>query len=502
VDPRAGAERLPPELFEFFALTEPQTLLVRGPPGSGKTMLSQTILEVLPAQKIYVSTRVRKKNLVKQFPALAGLADHGHFIVDATDSALSRPDPAHLQSAIRGLLKNPHEAGELARFVWLPPAIQEAWSQLDPRKLALVVVDSWDALVDQYLGRHAPSETALPDRAEVERLLVDRMSESRAHLVLVQERDGPTAFDYLADGIAVTSRESVDGRLERWLTFPKLRGIAVENDTYPFTLHRGRFAVLPPFRLRNGRVRSVPEPEHRPGFLWPGVAAFADQFGWLPQGRPSLVEYDPDIPFAFLPLLLGPAIHATLRAGGYVVITPPPWRPLKDVWAAYAEGTPPEDRVIDRLRVAAPAPPEDEQLKKIAMDVGGPGGFSDRMIMLGKAITFLHPASEKGVPSLLILSATGSTTANSSGPTDPRWSSLDAELQQRILKESHLHACVTGSTGNPLVEDLKTTASIHILARWRQGRVLLYGVKPRTRGYALVDQPENEREQFSLIEIV
>ena len=230
---------IPRELLDFLRLTGPQSMLLRGPPGSGKTSLSLALLEAFPGNRFYVTNRVPNDDVLSSFPWLGRNGHHGIKVIDNTHYDLSIAQSTHalLQESMDVLTDSPAETRELTEFMWLPEPLQEAWSRLDPKQSTLIVIDSWEALVDGYLGSSdGVARAELPTKAEVERSLLRRMGRATAHLLFVLEREDQTQLDYLVNAVGVTAREVVDGRLERWLTIYKLRGVRIENPLYPFSL--------------------------------------------------------------------------------------------------------------------------------------------------------------------------------------------------------------------------------------------------------------------------
>ncbi len=259
---------IPRELVDFLKLPGPQSMLLRGPPGSGKTSLSLALLESFAGDRFYVTNRVPEDDVLMAFPWLGENSQHGIQMLDNTASdnitqatrALLRGSPG-LVSDLAG------ETREFAEFLWLPEPLQLAWSRLEADKASLIVIDSWDALVDSYLGRtDGAGSGELPTRADIERSLLRRMGRAKTHLLFVLERDEQTQLDYLVNGVGVTSREVVHGRLERWLTIYKLRGVRIENPLYPFSLESAHFECIVPIgpygHVRGGRFN--PEPNRAP----------------------------------------------------------------------------------------------------------------------------------------------------------------------------------------------------------------------------------------------
>ncbi len=312
--------RIPTELREFLELPGPQSLLIRGPPGSGKTTLSMALLEAFRGDKILVTSRVPDRELHREFGWLGHNGSRAIRIVDTSEMDETVRHAAQVLKNSRDYLLAPraHEDRDATQFLWLPPPMQEAWAHLDPTTPALVVVDSWDALVEGFLGGDGASAAEFPDRNQIERVLLRRMGKAPAHIIFILEREEQTALDYLVNGVVVTRREAHQERLRRWVDILKLRGVRITNATYPFTLEGARFDSILPVKPYEVLRAGLPDPEvdSLPGFIWPGSREFAECFGRLQFGKITLIELDSEASTAVGDLLTVPAMAHVLRRNG------------------------------------------------------------------------------------------------------------------------------------------------------------------------------------------
>jgi KaiC/GvpD/RAD55 family RecA-like ATPase len=484
---------VPPELDAFLALEGPQSLLIRGLPGTGKTSLAVGLLERFVGRRLFVTSRVDPLQFRRQFPWLRPTGEDpttAVSIIDSFGSEGSVASSARVIARAQELLVGPElSSGDPAtEFLWLPPSVQEALGHVDEAHPTLLVFDSWDALVEQFLGAPGAREVSVPDRAAVERFLLRRVHAAGAHLVLVVEREGSSHLDYLVDGVVSTGSQFVDERLERWLTLQKLRRVRIAEALYPFTLEGGRFACIDPLpdRLSSDLAAPPPDPAPEPGTAWPGNASFAAEFGRLPLGKLTVLEIDPHLPESCERRMVVPMLLSTLSEGGRVMFTPSPTFRAEEIYDLVA-GAVPRRAIRDRLRLfcAEPRParrPEVSHLlfpRKIS-----PVDLAGEVPVHAQTEEFLSVPAPGGKANLFIDSLANLRAFARLAGTDLSPVTLPPAIQH-FLNLAPCAGVVVGTPGDPALDALLSLAGIHVRIRERHGRAIAYGIRPRTSNLVL-----------------
>jgi KaiC/GvpD/RAD55 family RecA-like ATPase len=487
--------RVPPELDAFLRLPTPQSLLIRGPPGSGKTMLSLSMLEGFAGRRVYVSLRTSRQSLVDQIPWLGRVPPGDVEVVDAAMETDHVQVHDRSMSTSHPLLEEGGLSREDEEFLWLPSAVQSAWSLTDSRRPTLVIFDSWDAIVDQFFERGLRPGEAVPFRGEIERKLLSRMSRGNILLVLVLERDTPSVLDYHVNGIVETFRQTVEGRLERWLSLPKLRGVSIGTDLYPFTLAHGKFAAITP-SIPGERYRlepPVPDPRPEARGMWPGSTDYADGVGRLRSGELTLLELDSAVPREIPRVLVGPMLLQALVDGGRALLISPPSIDPEDAYLALREHVAVET-LNERMRVLSAIPPvrAPDALDRMFVPVHRIGWTKvGPAVPLPEDPAFLHGAQGSDHPNLIVVYLSGLQALADIADVPVTPATL-AGIDAAVFPNAPVHIVTIGRSGDPRLDVMGPVMETHLRIRCPHGRVFLNGHRPYLAPLVLSQQLSGE----------
>lgn len=484
---------LPAELDAFLALEGPQALLIRGPPGTGKTSLAVSLLQRFAGERLFLTSRVDPLDLRRQFPWWLTNPPQRVTVIDSFGAEGSIGAAGRVVARAREMLTDPglSVSDPAAEFLWLPPSVQDALSHITADERTLIVFDSWDALVEQFLGAPSGRGPATPDRETIERFLLRRMHAAGAHVVLVLERESASHLDYLVDGTISTASQLSDERLERWLTIHKLRRVRIETSMYPFTLEDARFSCMEPlppyFEVETGHL--TPDPAPMPRSIWPGSEVFAAAFGRLPIGQLTVIEMDSKLPQYCERMLLNPMAIQVLAQGGKVLYTPPPTVRAEEIYDLVTAVIP-RKVVKHKLRIfCASARPTDRPEVGEVMFTRDLGRIELPDIPVDPiAEEFLRGAPSGDRPNLFI-----DSVPNLHAFARMRAKELTPEilpaLMQHFLRMPFVAGVAVGPPVDPALDPLVGLAGLHIRVRERHGRALVYGVRPRTPSFVLTVPP-------------
>ncbi|VUT27676.1 MAG: GvpD protein [Candidatus Syntrophoarchaeum sp. GoM_oil] len=225
---------IPNEVIEFFKGDLGKTMLVKGEPGTGKTIFALTLLKELYGSNngIYLSTRVDNTKLYADFPWISKVIPPKH-IIDATQSEfepVTARDNVDMDYFINTL-----------KYSDRPSFLGNIYRMCDEFEVAVVVIDSWDAVLTQT--------GELENKEDLETLITDISSKANIDFILVTEYTFQDKLDYLVDSVITMQRGEIGGRALRTLSVDKLRGVRRERPSYLFSLEGGIFNSLEPFNF-------------------------------------------------------------------------------------------------------------------------------------------------------------------------------------------------------------------------------------------------------------
>jgi len=285
-----------------------QTLLIKGKPGTGKTILSFEILKEICEEKngLYLSTRVTPEKLYGLFPWIKNIVPERN-VVNAT--------PKRLSEALGSLSYLP---GQLFDFDAALNFFKMLYEDAEDMDNPVVVIDSWDALLG-YLNLQDNSVSFTQS-------ICDFCHDVGTHLILISETDGPTDLDYIVDGIVTLldtsvreeakngqpSLEHSKSRTLREIRIDKLRGIERRRRSYVFTLKNGQFRHFPPYdKMQIAKIEPLPDIDemHRSS----GIKDFDEITGGLEKGGLTLFVVEHGVGLRYIPFLDQIAINLSLK---------------------------------------------------------------------------------------------------------------------------------------------------------------------------------------------
>lgn len=227
-----------PESLESFLKANGVSLLIKGLPGTGKTILALSILKVMGGVLgFYVTSRVKPRHLIEDYPWIGKAIPLDH-IIDASKSIFPT------------VLVENGSVGEDFGFIKYsdkPSFISELYQILKGSMNPLVILDSIEGI------QEATTERIYFDLLDVQRELGIKM-------IFISEYEDEKELDYLVDGVVLLKMEFSNGEALRELQIKKLRGAPCRKHTYLFTLNHGVFKHFEPFKLQPPKEKKKFEP--------------------------------------------------------------------------------------------------------------------------------------------------------------------------------------------------------------------------------------------------
>lgn len=234
---------IPDEIRSFFMDESGKTLLIKGTPGSGKTIFTLTLLNTLKGNGVYVSTGVDPDTLYL----------HHSWIKDklSADNILDATQPEREQVAVSKEISI-----KPLKYTNVPDFLKGVYTRTERIENPIIIIDSWDA-VTSYMGFYGQK-----DLVELEHKMCDLSRRAGSKVILIAEYAEQTPLDYLADGVILVESDMYDDRRVRRLIMQKLCGCAIKNPVALFSLNKGSFQSFATFTGLEMAVEnpSIPNP--------------------------------------------------------------------------------------------------------------------------------------------------------------------------------------------------------------------------------------------------
>lgn len=325
--------------MDFYEKNVGQSIVLRGPAGSGKTILAIRILEELSQkqQTIYLTTKELDERLCAQFSWLG--KNIGDRILDATvgqKEALnmfngdnSQKPRAQPQLATT----NKHENGARPTVVCRThlskllsaahlPELEMLYEKVEkglPEK-TIAVIDTIEGIANRckYDG------TPLSVQELIEVIQKDLVEKSGTNLLFILGQPTASFADFLVDGVITLHMQDIDGRRVRELVLEKLRTVNIKQPTYIYTLIGGKFHYFEIFKHQRISEPRLWEPvQDAPLYFSTGSKPLDNLLGGgYSKGSYNILEIDDAVSHNGLVSLILPTICNFVRAGRGVILVP------------------------------------------------------------------------------------------------------------------------------------------------------------------------------------
>jgi hypothetical protein len=499
-----GGFDLVEHLRAFLDRPPPETLLITGAVGTGKSTLLQALVEGRKGPLAFIGYR--------STPAVGG--PEGAASSPTTVSLLfvdpegtrDEPSPSTAWNAEHSMsfapaAMEPEDA--------LPRPIADAVARLSAQGGGLLVVDAWDASTERQFrewGGAGASVRILPASIAFLRGRFG-MLPVRGAIALSTEPD-PQLLS-AADGVIRLGWEDIEGGKVRVLSIPKLRQLPVPETRYLYTLHGGQFQCPPqlPTGFRPPLGPPDPDPEPDEDSLFPGSQSFASAFGRLRYRSLTGLQVPPRFASSLADVFLFPLVAHTLTVGGRVVWVPSPASGVSQIVGQLSRWVP-ADFVRERLRVvsAGGMDPSLGDLRSVVLPLRREsGGASEPRPASAPSVGPLFPDSfqflrgtPEGRPALYVIYLDGlhALAAVAGIPVNAATFPMVVGSYMRLPR---FHGFGFGRSDDPLDNSLVASVETHIHVEERYGRTVLLGRRPRTTPYILEWPDESGR--YSLLPV-
>ena len=208
--PPTPQSTFPRELVALCATGRSRIIAVRARAGPQRFALTAAILRSIRGAGIVVASSPGADAYRRFFDAQSPALRARWTVLEGGNTEGGVGAVAHALSRAGDLISEPHREGSLSAL-WLPAHIVEALGLLPTDGTGLVVIDSWDGLLSEYLPDQPAAPHSCPTRETLEGILVRAFREyANAIVVVIVDSSSQSRIGDLSDGVVeVAVRDDV-----------------------------------------------------------------------------------------------------------------------------------------------------------------------------------------------------------------------------------------------------------------------------------------------------
>ena len=326
---------LPVDLLSYLKLEKGYSLIIKGPPGSGKTTLALQILSIIGEniKSIYLSTRIGDKSLYKQFPWLKKYERKIKILV-SSESFLSEiykeENEKSIKNAAKNILKeiNKEKQKEVSRLFFNEYFKNKKASEISivyknvemnlPAK-TILVIDSIEGITNRY---------SLKESEFTYMIQKDLVESADVSAIFISEKNYPMPEDYVVDSEIYLNHEIDDSKRFRILKIHKLRGKEITQSSYPFTLNQGIFKII--FPINEYSIGKWEPKKEINGLFSTGIEELDKELnGGIRPGSFVNIEVSNIVPIEILRIIQSPLILNSFSTNKGLLLVPAPGTPYE-----------------------------------------------------------------------------------------------------------------------------------------------------------------------------
>jgi len=230
---------LPDELRAFCLGDRPRVIAVRARPGPDRFALTTAVLRSVTGPGVIVAT----SDGAPAYREFFGARDTGQSprwtVLEGGNAEGGIRATARALALARELVVDPDREESLSAL-WLPAHVTEAFGLLPADGSGLVVIDSWDGLLAEYLRDAPTASPPWPSPEELEKILIRTLRQhAPATVVVIVDSSSRSRIADLTDGVIEISARGQYGVLSGSILVSRNDGHPTRREPIRFHLDGG-----------------------------------------------------------------------------------------------------------------------------------------------------------------------------------------------------------------------------------------------------------------------